>query len=65
MDMNLLLFNNRIYGMTKGQFSPCTFRGSDLVDYVESLCNFAEDGVLTVKVQAAVLVVNDVELRSG
>lgn len=28
MDMNLLLFNNRIYGMTKGQFSPCTFRGT-------------------------------------
>ena len=22
------LFNNRIYGMTKGQFSPCTFRGT-------------------------------------
>ena len=26
--MNLLLFNNRIYGLTKGQFSPCTFRGT-------------------------------------
>ncbi len=28
IDMNLLLFNNRIYGLTKGQFSPCTFRGT-------------------------------------
>lgn len=28
IDLNLLLFNNRIYGMTKGQFSPCTFRGT-------------------------------------
>jgi Pyruvate:ferredoxin oxidoreductase and related 2-oxoacid:ferredoxin oxidoreductases, beta subunit len=28
IDINLLLFNNRIYGMTKGQFSPCTFRGT-------------------------------------
>ncbi|MBQ6771626.1 MAG: 2-oxoacid:ferredoxin oxidoreductase subunit beta, partial [Bacteroidales bacterium] len=28
IDINLILFNNRIYGMTKGQFSPCTFRGT-------------------------------------
>ena len=28
IDINLVLFNNRIYGMTKGQFSPCTFRGT-------------------------------------
>ncbi len=28
IDINLLLFNNRIYGLTKGQFSPCTFRGT-------------------------------------
>jgi len=28
IDLDLLIFNNRIYGMTKGQFSPCTFRGT-------------------------------------
>ncbi|MEA3477710.1 MAG: 2-oxoacid:ferredoxin oxidoreductase subunit beta [Bacteroidota bacterium] len=28
IDMNILLFNNRIYGLTKGQFSPTTPMGS-------------------------------------
>ncbi|MCF6356814.1 MAG: 2-oxoacid:ferredoxin oxidoreductase subunit beta [Draconibacterium sp.] len=27
IDMNLILFNNRIYGLTKGQYSPTTARG--------------------------------------
>ena len=27
IDMNLILFNNRIYGLTKGQYSPTTERG--------------------------------------
>lgn len=27
IDLNILLFNNRIYGLTKGQFSPTTPRG--------------------------------------
>ena len=26
--MNLLLFNNKIYGLTKGQYSPTTPKGS-------------------------------------
>jgi len=26
IDINILLFNNRIYGLTKGQYSPTTFR---------------------------------------
>ena len=28
IDMNIVLFNNKIYGLTKGQFSPTTPRGS-------------------------------------
>ena len=28
IDMNVLLFNNQIYGLTKGQFSPTTKKGS-------------------------------------
>ncbi|MDR0970149.1 MAG: 2-oxoacid:ferredoxin oxidoreductase subunit beta [Lentimicrobiaceae bacterium] len=28
VDINLLLFNNRIYGLTKGQFSPTTAKGT-------------------------------------
>ena len=28
IDINLLLFNNRIYGLTKGQYSPTSARGS-------------------------------------
>jgi 2-oxoglutarate/2-oxoacid ferredoxin oxidoreductase subunit beta len=28
LDLNLLLFNNKIYGLTKGQFSPTTPKGS-------------------------------------
>lgn len=28
IDVNILLFNNRIYGLTKGQFSPTTPKGS-------------------------------------
>ncbi len=28
IDINLLLFNNKIYGLTKGQFSPTTPKGS-------------------------------------
>ena len=27
MDLNILLFNNRIYGLTKGQYSPTSERG--------------------------------------
>lgn len=27
MDLNILLFNNRIYGLTKGQYSPTSARG--------------------------------------
>ncbi len=27
IDLNLILFNNRIYGLTKGQYSPTTARG--------------------------------------
>ena len=28
IDMNIILFNNKIYGLTKGQYSPTTPRGS-------------------------------------
>lgn len=28
IDMNLIMFNNRIYGLTKGQYSPTTARGA-------------------------------------
>ncbi len=28
IDMNILIFNNKIYGLTKGQYSPTTPRGS-------------------------------------
>ena len=27
IDVNILLFNNRIYGLTKGQYSPCSEQG--------------------------------------
>jgi hypothetical protein len=27
IDMNVILFNNKIYGLTKGQYSPTTDRG--------------------------------------
>jgi len=27
IDINILLFNNRIYGLTKGQYSPCSEQG--------------------------------------
>ncbi len=27
VDMNYLMFNNRIYGLTKGQYSPTTYKG--------------------------------------
>lgn len=28
IDLNMILLNNRIYGLTKGQYSPTTFRGT-------------------------------------
>jgi 2-oxoglutarate ferredoxin oxidoreductase subunit beta len=28
VDLNIILFNNRIYGLTKGQYSPTSLRGS-------------------------------------
>jgi 2-oxoglutarate ferredoxin oxidoreductase subunit beta len=28
LDINIILFNNRIYGLTKGQYSPTSLRGS-------------------------------------
>ena len=28
IDLNMLLFNNKIYGLTKGQYSPTTDRGT-------------------------------------
>ena len=28
IDFNIILFNNKIYGLTKGQFSPTTPQGS-------------------------------------
>ena len=39
--------------------------GSDLVDDVQAVNHFAEDGVLTVEVLAALGILHNVELRAG
>lgn len=48
VDVNILLFNNEIYGLTKGQYSPTSFPGTrspsspyGSVDHRVSVCAFA------------------------
>src|SRR6188474_1324457 len=48
VDLNIILFNNQIYGLTKGQYSPTSQRGTrspstpqGSIEYPVSACGFA------------------------